>query len=426
MLFKKIMNFKEKVIVYICFIPTVLVYIYLSFFSPNPTQKTAGLFLIFLTIVYLIGFYFIPFKKISIKKIILISIFFSVILFLSPPNIKSDTTAYILGSREAFIGKLNPFTTPYIQFKSDLLWSKFQNYVWANYKYTYSPLFLLMSGVLLLFSSGNFWVNVTLFRLLFLFSFNIALFIIRKYVNNPKTFYLFVLNPIVQYELIKEAHIEALLILFLSISLYYYFKKKFFTSFIWLFITSLIKLNYLIFIPLLLVKVYKSNQHKVFIVLKYLAFAFLITFILYFPFLNGGNPLTRAYELIFPNSHIVISPNLAAVPIMIFVSLHTRNLFNNYFISTKILFFGGIILTLIVYFKNFLYKGDEQIIHYLKSLSILYFIFLFFLINWFFPYYSTVAIFLLSLVYEFKPRNIYFNYILSLTLFSSAYHLLLK
>ena len=178
------MSLREKIIIYIPAILSGAVFIYLPFFLQNPSQVVIGYFLIFLSVIYIISYYLVPFDKISIRKIILVSTISASILFLSPAKIRNDTTAYILGAREAFLGKLNPYTTPYIQYKSDPLWNNFQNYTWAKYNYTYSPFFLLFSGLLLFISSGNFWVNVLLFRFLFLVCFLLTLYILKKLIKN--------------------------------------------------------------------------------------------------------------------------------------------------------------------------------------------------------------------------------------------------
>lgn len=407
----------------IVFLLMGVVYVILSVFLHGIPKPLLSLVLVFTTTVYLFGFYKINFSLITVNKILAVSIIYACILFVSPINYSSDTTAYALGARVAFLGKYNPFTTPYIQYETDEIYFRFKDYMWAKYPYTYSPLFLYTSGLLLFFSGNNIWVNILLFKILFLSTFVAGVFLFRKISGNNRILYLYSLNPIILHELVKEAHIESLIILIILAGLFYYIRGKYYLSFFAFLSLIFIKIYYVVFLPVFIYKFIRANKHWMKRLAIMLLAGFFIFVVLYLPFWRGFDTFKMVSGL-FPGSMAtIISFNFLAVPLMFVFQLFYSDPYKNYFASSAALFVVGCISILLYFAKNLKSRGDY--VSLVNSLNIMYLLFILFLINWFFPHYATLSIMFFSLMSVWNMKK-YSKALFFLTFYSSFYNLILK
>jgi hypothetical protein len=112
---------------------------------------------------------------------------------------------------------------------------------------------------------------------------------------------------------------------------------------------------------------------------------------------------------------------LVFIPIL---TLFHKSLYESYILSGQILFITGIIIY--TFYSMRLYVSKTDIYTFLKSLNFSYFIYLFFLINWFFPHYATVLLLLTTLIYGFKEESNSLKIISAITVYSSLYFILPK
>ena len=401
-----------------------IIYIFLSLFSKQYSNVTFSLVLTLACLIYFIGYYIIDLNKIPAKIILLTAFIYSLILFTTPINKSSDTTAYLLGARVAFIGKYNPYTTPYIQFKSDVMYQNFKNYTWAEFPYTYSPLFLYISGIFLYIAGNNFITNIMIFRIFFLITFIAGTFIFKKISKNHQALYLYLLNPIVLNDLVKESHIESLLVLLILAGVYFFLFKKFLRAFLSFISAFLIKINFIIFLPMVLIHMMRSgalSTKKIFIIAIAGASAIVLS---YLPFWQGVDIFSRIIGLISGSKFQLISINFVCLVLIPILTLFHKSLYDGYILSGQILFIAGIIIYTFYSIRLFITKTDIYML--IKSLNFSYFIYLFFLINWFFPHYATILLLLSALIYGFKEEPRYLKYIFIITIYSSLYFILPK
>lgn len=418
------MTRSEKITAFLIFGSMGIAYLFISIYSksiPNP------IFSLILTSVCLIYFY--GYKKINLKKIpagavIGISVIFAVILFFTPIKNGSDVINYILGSRVAFIGKLNPYIVPYSQFTTDPIYQNFKNYGWVNNPYPYSPLFLYIGGVLLFLSRGNFLLNVMLFRVLFLLTFIASSLIIRKITKGSQVIYLFSLNPIILNELVREAHVESLLVFWVLMSIYFYYNKRFFASFLSLLTVVSVKIYYILFIPFFLINLFRSHNLQVKQIIQMVLLGLFILTIIYIPFWQGTNTFLGITRLTSGESGNLMTFNFLSVSLMPFMAKFYKNPFENYINSGHALSIIGAVI-MVIYAIKVLYNKRADFISLIKSLNIVYLIFLFFLVNWFFPHYATTLIFFGILLFNMTEQKKYFYYTFFLTFYSSLYYIIL-
>ncbi len=400
-----------------------IIYCFMSGYSRQIPNLILSPLLIFLCLIYLFGYKKLDFNKISSAFIMGCSVVFAIILFIAPLKTGSDTTNYILGARVAFIGKYNPFTTPYSQFKTDPIYRNFEDYAWSHTAYTYSPLFLYLSGFLLYLSGGNFWTNVILFKLVFLLTYISGIYLLGRINKRSDILYLYSLNPIILNELVKEAHIESLTIILLMIALYFYLKKRHFASFLIFISSAMLKIYYLQFIPFFFINLIKLHKHRIRQVILMNLCGFIIFALLYLPFWRGESTFSGIIRLVSGHSDKLISLNFLSVLIMPLTGKFIDDPYRNYTISGYILLIIGAIM-IILYAIRLLYK-KANFRDLPESLNIVYLIFLLFMVNWFFPHYATISIFLSVFLYSYQHKKIYLNLIFFLSLFSSIYYLIL-
>lgn len=408
-------------------VPFLMGVIY-SFISVNALVIPFPVFSVivtFLSLTYIFGYHFIPFKKIPVKHIAIVASIFAIILFFSPANIKSDTSSYIIGARTFFLGKMDPYLHPYRDFKSDTIYPNFIGYTWAQTTYTYSPLFLYTSGLLLWLSQGNFWTNAVLFKFLFLITYLGSLLIFGKVVKgSSKYFYLYSLNPIILVELVLGAHIESLIIFLLGASFLFLRKGKYSLSYLSVLAIFLVKIYFVIFLPFYFLAAIGRNKDSISKVLKLSVATLAITAFFYLPFISKSNVFSRIIELILGNSGKIITFNPLTILLMPAGKLFGNDPYLNYILAGKFLFAIGCIFLFFLAVK--FHHNRDRLSSLCIYLTYSYLIYLFLLISWFFPHYATVAIFLLTYLASTLKKKMYTDVIFFLSLYSSLYYFILR
>jgi len=401
-----------------------VIYFILSISKIHIPNAVFSLIITILCLVYYFGFKNLDFRKISPKTIVIISIIFAIILFTRSQQLESDITNYILGARVAFLGHLNPYVTPYSEFKSDNLYGMFKDYGWRQYSYAYSPLLLYVSGALLHLSGGNIWINIFLFRILFFLTFIASVYIMRKLTDDPRTLYLYAINPIILNELVREAHVESLLILLLLSGLYLFKRGKYFLAYLLFLALLLIKIYFLLFIPFFLLFLFKLKKPVFKTFILFCISGLIILIIFYLPFWRGMATFSTVSELLGNSSYQIITFNFLSVLLMPLVAKLYPDPYQNYAFSGKMLGLIGIIIIIFIAYKLFK-DSKSEIFSFVKYISAAYFVFLFFLVNWFFPHYATVLLLLLTLLASYKLK-LYSKLTLILSLYCSLYYMILR
>lgn len=406
----------------ILFLVMGVIYSGLSLYVNSIPNSTLSIVLVVLTILYVWGYKKTNFEKLTLRKIFVVIFIISTILFASSYQTGSDITNYILGARVEIIGKQNPYEIAYTEFKTDSIYGNFKDYVWGTMPYTYSPLFLQISKILLLLSGGNFLIHAWLFKLLFYLTYLSSVYLFSKINRDLKSIYLFALNPLILNELVRVPHVESLIIFILLLGIYYYKNKRFNFSFAAFIALVLIKIYYILLIPVYFLDFLRDYKTKFWKMFK-LGFVGGITFVaFYVPYWRGLDTFTGIYTL-FSSDFGLISYNTLTVILMPVVSIFEGNFIKNYEISGRILAVMGILLIIYYFIKSI--KKKINFYSFINTLGITYLIFLFFMVNWFFPHYATVLIPLFAL-YSKTCVEKYPKYIFALTFYSALYYLILK
>jgi len=414
---------KDQISVFI-FILMGTIYFFISIIFVNIPKPIFSIILIFLSLIYFVGFKTIDFEKFSSKRISFFAILISVILFTTPLDFGSDVTNYILGARTAFLGGYNPYVTPYTEFKPDLIYDSFKDYTWAEVPYTYSPLFLYISGFLLFLSGGDLLINMWLFKFLFLLTFIAGVYVFSKLTSSSKLLYLFSLNPIILNELVRIVHIESLLILIIMAGLYFYKTENIFLSFLAFLSLVFIKIYFILFLPLLFINIIKKHKDLIKQMLSACLVGFFIFFILYFPFWRGIDTFSGIIKLVAGSSQVIISINLLSIIIASIVKVLYQDTYRSYMISSYILLGLGLAMIVVLYFMN-IRKPKSSFFDYAVSLNTTYLLFLFLMVSWYFPHYATISIMLFSLLSAWNIKK-YSMGLFFLTFYSSFYYIFLK
>jgi len=241
--------------IYIIFLVIFTVFSY-SFIDPNliylktlftdfaflHREITTGFYIVCICIFF--GFYFFflwLFKRkfLNNKDVVTLIMITAVIVFFSYPAMLSfDIFNYIATAKVLFHYHENPYIMMPVEFSGDPLLFFTRA---ANKIALYGIFWILLSGIPFLSGFGNFILilyNFKLFIMLFYFG---TIFVIWKMSKNFLPVILFALNPLVIIETLVSSHNDIVMVFFMLLGFYLLKEKKIIFSFIFLFLSLLIK-----------------------------------------------------------------------------------------------------------------------------------------------------------------------------------------
>lgn len=242
------------------FVDSNLIYlrpIYSGFALTYPVIVTS-IYIIFIFLLF--GFY-IFFLKIAksntlSKKMFKIIMFTSCILVFSYPAILSfDIFNYFSTAKVLYFYHENPYLVMPVEFKGDsmLLFTRAAN------KYAlYGPTWLTLSAIPEFLGARNFFITISLFKVLAgVFYFGIIA-LIFKLTKNMYSVVFFALNPLVLLEVFVSGHNDSVMMALALFSFYLLYKKKFLISFILIILSVFVKYATIFLLPVYGLYLYKQ------------------------------------------------------------------------------------------------------------------------------------------------------------------------
>jgi hypothetical protein len=179
---------------------------------------SAGLFLLFLLLLYIFHYYFVTHcEKVDFKKLLTIT---GAILLLAYPFLSHDFFNYLFDAKILTFYHQNPYQLTALDFPADS-WTRFMH--WTHRTYPYGPIFLRLTIIPSFLSLGKFILSFFLMKIFFIGLFSYSLQLISK-LN--KTWAIFLLtNPLLIIEGYLNLHNDWVALSLGLIGVYFLFKK---------------------------------------------------------------------------------------------------------------------------------------------------------------------------------------------------------
>ena len=249
--------YNNKIFVFFILIISIISYINITFFI----ERKEFINLLFSFSILFIA-YFILLKQsvFSINQFIIIGFIFRLITLLSLPNLSDDYFRFIWDGRLSLNG-INPFLQiPEYYIHNDIFIPGISKNLFLNlnspkYFTIYPPVYQFIFWLSVLFSPiENYFISVLIMKLFIISSEVISILFISKILKkrncSNNRILIYALNPLVIIELSGNLHFEALMIVFLVLSIYFLISNKLFISTIFFSLAVCTKLLPLMFLPL--------------------------------------------------------------------------------------------------------------------------------------------------------------------------------
>lgn len=392
-----------------------------SSISPSPvgypllkqTPIFSSIVLFISLVLYVLGYKFLDIEKLSLKKIIIPSAILSIIALAVLPLVSNDLYTYFYRARILLKYHANPYFKTYNDFSFDQYFPLLNN-VWSKHTAIYGPFFWIVMGFVSFITASKVFISIYAIKILFLTSFFASGFLIYKLTSSKKALYLFLLNPVVIFFSILDAHSDIFLLFLILSSLFLAKKAKensvyIFLSWLLFLFAFLIKIYVLPVAIFVLYLIFKDRKQKdIFKILVFLAFesAFVIV-LTYLPFWEGLETLkrygeiSRGYEGYFLGAFKIATISSFSKLLKVVQSV------------LKISFVLFYLYLIFNFVKSIILKIKIQNLFYLSALSYVFFVLVF--INVWNPWYFIIGIGLFSLVGRGKmDKTIYFLSFLSI------------
>ncbi len=403
----------------------------------RPSETLAGnttylYFAAVFILLILLGLYVKSYTLVSkentpIKHIIVFAILFNALLVFMPPIASTDLYSYISRSRIISEYGENPYLVPYDSFSDDKLYYSLKT-VWSRNTAIYGPLFISASAAIAYLSGDNLYLNIFSFKLVFAAINILIIFIIQKITNDKKAVFLYAWNPFIVFEFALNSHNDVMMILFVALSLLYFFKKSSVKNLLigWFFLvfSALIKFFTLIFLPFYLIFAIRNLGRKkekiTFAVLFCLAGLFFVA-LAYYPYWAGPEIFSRLSALVEKKS---VFSSLGIGALIVFLLILK---IPNYYWWSKTInrSFFALVYFLMLFRLTFIKKERE------KSALLKYFIFSFGLFlatffTWLMPWYTTLLIALIAIYAGMEGKRGSAAYIYGITIYGIIFYFLLR
>ncbi len=372
--------------------------------------------LILATLGFLYGYGIKLFKNNppKFKSLFLLFSLFNFLFFFTQPTVSSDFFSYISQSRVFSVYGENPFFSSFAEFPQDDFFSALKN-SWSDEVTPYGPVFIYLMSVVTFLGKNSLLLTIFLTKSLFvLVNFGI-LFLLNKIFKDNFINFLYIFNPILLIEFGINMHNESILILFILIGLYFYFKKglkNFLLASNFFLLAVFVKIYMIIFLPILgsFIFFHQKNARKKIILLFLVGGSFFVLAVItYLPFFEGKETFRGIIAQSEKWNLFSCSP-LIFIGVMISYLRNSNPLENIHEITNNCrIFFVGTSLIFYVYVYAKLRKGknllkDDSLI---LCLTLILSWFYFTSFSWFMPWYLTPLIFFLIVNFKLTKERIY-------------------
>lgn len=354
------------------------------------------------------------FSNIKVKNVMTLFLIVGLICIFIFPIGSTDIFSYIGIAKEQRIYHLNPLFT----WLSKVPGYNYASGYWANVPAVYGPAALFLFSKIPLFILKNEILNLLFLKLLSFLAFYISLRLLFRNSLNSKLVFLVALNPILIYEFIVNSHIDSLVFLLMTLSYVFLKNKKFLVSAIFCFISVLLKYYTIVLLPFYLIyflKQFNKNSQKIYFIFKFALISSMSTIILFLPYWKGIQTFSGLSEVVKVESH------LASPLVLFFYSIYKTLGFNNWHfagylssilisIISEILLLIILVVTKINYRKFLLIAALALSIFFAGGLS------------WLMPWYMTILLFYLAVLYKESAKNYYIYLIFLLNFYQWFYY----
>lgn len=243
-------------------------------------------------------------------------LFMAVVGIFSYPAIFSyDIFNYIATAKVAFFYFENPYIIMPIEFTQDPI---LQFTHAANKLALYGPVWIILTGVPFILSSGNYLMSIILFKLLTVSFFLGTVLLIWKITKNKFSVLFFSLNPLVLIETFISSHNDIVMMFLALLSFYFLTSKKIIYAILFLILSILIKYAAIFLLPVFIYTLYKLFNGMSIDWRKIWLFAFISMFIIFiFSFLREE---IYPWYAIWPMTFLALIPEKKNL-IIIFIAL---------------------------------------------------------------------------------------------------------
>ena len=357
------------------------------------------------------------------------AIFFNLILIPVWPFASSDLFTYIFQARILSKYQLSPYLFTYVNFPQDaFFWALKNRYIYTTS--VYGPIFILVSTLLTYLGGDNLFLTIYLFKILFLFVNVFNSVLIFKITKSEIATFLYSWNPLVLFEFGVNSHNEVIMISFVLLSFLFLFKKtnviNYILSIIFYLFSILTKYITLVILPFYFFY-YANEFSKQGKLLKYLS-TFVVIGLVMFIFIYLIQPYWfEVFIKIFKPFHyqgVMFTSSLGIIVISFTLFLFgVGNYYGWGLVLSKFLFF----IICFFLFAKILMKKDLKTRGRLLDYSVLVIgIFLLMYFDWWFSWYLTTFIALLSLYIGVVKKFQYRLYIYLTTFYGIIFYLLYK
>ncbi|CAN5529917.1 DUF2029 domain-containing protein [soil metagenome] len=327
----------------------------------NPSVKVILYILIF-SFSFLIYLYLFFRNKnkidFSFKEIILIALLFKIILLFVQPITTEDYTRYIWDGKVQSSSGINPFKyAPQDTALSHLRDNDiYPQLTFKEIKTIYPPFAQLIFLLNQFIFSGSL---IGLKILFLLFDLGVIYFLYKIILHldlNKHSILLYTLSPLVLLEVNLNAHVDILLLFFLTGSIYFCLKRNVSLAFLFLGFSVMAKIYSILFLPLLLVYFFDRKNFKTLLI--GLIF-FIIPCLIILPYMNGLSGILETMKNYNDNWYFNALPFKAVAELFRYYGMENHKIIRSAF-SILFLFILGYLtfsskpfltkLTLIIFF----------------------------------------------------------------------------
>lgn len=379
---------------------------------------------LFLVVYYFKAIKSAVFEKIDILSVVILSLIFHLIVVFIWPLLSTDVYSYISLSRIISHYHENPYLVPYSEFPQDPFFTQLTT-MWSDHRAYYGPVFMIIGGFITSVSGDSLYLSLLIFKLVFVTANVLNAYLIYKITDRVFPALVYAWNPLLILNFSLDGHNDVVGVFFFLLSLYYMRKgKNIFTnlvSFAFLILAFLVKIYFLIFIPLFLLTILRRLRSiREVIVFLFYAFALgsLVLVGFYFPFFEGKNIFSH-YSYLFSLTMVNTSPG-----ILFFSKIFSHfQLGDIKFISTSVSQALFIALSVGVFLRLLKDKGDLLGV-YVKYCLMMSFYFFFFYVTWLWSWYLTILFALIAISVGIGRRHQYLKYHYFVMLWGYIYHLI--
>lgn len=211
-------------------------------------------------IQYILLIYIVNKNKLSKKNLILlVGGTVSILLFSYSAMLSYDIYNYIATSKILFLYKENPYIVMPIHVLNEPLLS----FMHASNKVAlYGPMWIITSGIPLLFGLNNFILTIVSFKVFNIICYLLTLFLIYKFTKNYYSVVFFAFNPLIIVEMLVSSHNDIVMIFLALLSFYLLQNKKIILSTVVLFLSILVKYATIFLIPVFIYVFYLMYKKK--------------------------------------------------------------------------------------------------------------------------------------------------------------------